>query len=223
MEYDELYRLILNDELGWEHLITYIVREEKMNPLDIDISLIADRFSDIVLRSKSLDFRFSGKFVYTAAILLKMKSDAIVDEILARKAKEEEESRSSYIKAIPSEIVVVPRLPINRRRPISLSELIQAVRTMIAIGRKPKMEFRLKLKEVRIQERMILLLERLNEMLKKADSVSFSSLLTKGDSQEIVYTFLSLLLLATQRKIDLFQEEPFQEITIKKHERPMEE
>ncbi len=215
MDYDELYQLILNDELGWEHLITYIVREEQMNPLDIDIIRITDRFNEIILNSKNIDFRFGGKFIYTAAILLKMKSDFIVDQILQRKNKETNEKGQTYIKSIPTDIVVVPRLPINRRRQISLSELIQAIRTMIAISRKPKMEFRLKLKEVRIQDKMIELLERLAHLFKENDNVTFSMLLIKRDREDIVYTFISLILLATQRKVALLQNEPFGEIYVK--------
>ncbi len=214
MEYEELYQLILDDDLGWEHAITSIIREEKMDPLNIDLVKITDRFIALVASLRNLDFRFGGKFVYTAAILLKLKSDRVMDEILNRKVNEDN-AQSRYIKAIPTEILIQPKLPIIRSKKITLSQLISAIRMAIRYQYKPKINFQLKLKEVKIEDRIQFLINKLIELFKFSESVTFSSLLSKKDRKEIIYTFIPLLFLANQDKIDLIQEEEFQEIYVK--------
>jgi segregation and condensation protein A len=216
MEYEDLYKLILNDELGWEHLITAIVREENMDPLDIDLIKITDKFTSTLFRLKSVDFIFGGKFVYTAAILLKMKSDVVVDEILNRNLeKEDDNEETSYVKAIPSPITVVPKLPIVRERKLTLTELIDAIRTGMRFYAKGKINFDLKLKEVRMEDMITRLLSKLMKLFEDDDTVKFSSLLSKGDRKDVIYTFLPLLFIANQSRVSLLQEEPFAEIYVK--------
>ncbi|MCW1294186.1 MAG: segregation/condensation protein A [Candidatus Parvarchaeota archaeon] len=215
MEYEQIYQLILNDELGWEHLITTIVREENMNPLDIDLTRIVDRFVEYTVKMENIDFRFSGKFVYTAAILLKMKSDALMDKILERDLKRSEGRGSTYIRAVPAEIAVFPRISVSRTKPRTIMELLGVIRELMSMQRKLKVNFKLQPKEIKIEERMLSLMKKLASLFKKEETIAFSSLLQERSRKEVVYTFLPLVLLASQRKVDLFQNEPFSEIYVK--------
>lgn len=216
MDYDQLYGLILDDSLGWEHLISTIIREEGMDPLDIDLVKIADKFSDLVLRLKAIDFRFGGKFVYTAAILLKMKSDKIIEELLNRtKLKRKETEGSSYIRATPFGIAVASKLPLSRSRKITLTELINTIREAMRYTIKHKINFELKLKEIKIEERIISLLEKLSKLFSKRDYVTLSELVPSKERKDFVFTFLPLLFLANMDKIDLDQAEPFEEVYVR--------
>jgi Uncharacterized conserved protein len=215
VEYEQIYALILNDELGWEHLITTIVREEKMDPLDIDLITIVDRFVDYTVKMKTLDFRFSGKFVYTAAILLKMKSDALMDKVLEREMKRSESGKSAYIRAMPADIAIFPKLAVSRTKPRTIMELLGVIREMMSLQRKQKVNFKLQPKEIKIEERMLILMKKLSSLFKRMEAISFSSLLEERSRKEVVYTFLPLVLLASERKVDLIQNEPFSEIFIR--------
>ncbi len=215
MEYDELYRLILDDELGWEHLISSIVKGEGMDPMDIDLMKITDRFLEII-SSNRIDFRFGGRFVHTAAILLKMKSDRLADELLNKNAEEEDEREPSrYIKSVPFDILISPKLPLVRNRRITFTELISAIREAIRVTEKPKVKFDIYIKEIRMEDRINLIVEKLIQMFVGREMVAMSDLLTKKDRKDIVYTFLPLLFLANMEKVDLEQEEPFTEIYVK--------
>ena len=112
MDHEDIYKLILNDELGWEHLITTIIREEEMDPMDIDLVKIADRFAVLISKINQVDFRFGGKFVYTAAILLKMKSDKVIAEMLEFNKKKGHENQQRYIKAVPFDINITSKMPL---------------------------------------------------------------------------------------------------------------
>ncbi len=216
MDHEDIYKLILNDELGWEHLITTIIREEEMDPMDIDLIKIADRFAVLISKINQVDFRFGGKFVYTAAILLKMKSDKVIDEMLELNKKKEHESQQKYIKAVPFDIAVTSKLPLFRSRKITLTELINTIRDAMRYGGKQKISFELKLKEVKIEERIRFLLENLAKLFGKKETVLFSELLSKkNDREEVIYTLLPLLFISNMDKVEISQEQPFQEIYIK--------
>ncbi len=215
MDYDELYRRILDDELGWEHLITSIIREEGMDPMDIDLIKITDKFTTLVSKINVVDFRFGGKFIYTAAILLKMKSDRVVEEMLYRDRQKEGSRKSTYVKSTPFDIVVSSKFPFIRKRKMTISELISTIRDAMRASIKSTINFELKLKEVRIEDRIVFLLERLSKLFSSNDSVPFSQLITKKGRKEFVYTFLPLLFLANMDKIDLEQQNPFEEIYVK--------
>ncbi|MCL4399597.1 segregation/condensation protein A [Candidatus Parvarchaeota archaeon] len=216
MEYEDLYRVILDDELGWEHLITAIIREEGMDPMDIDIIKITDKFASLIIRLNSIDFRFGGKFVYTAAILLKLKSDRIMDDLLERKKKVDAISAGSrYIRAIPVDINITARIPLIRNRKITLSELINTIKEAIRYTNKHPVKFNLKLKEIKIEQRITMILQRLADMFRMQEKISFSQLLSEKTRKEMIYTFLPLLFLSNMDKIELEQEEPFSEIYVK--------
>ena len=216
MDHEDIYKLILNDELGWEHLITTIIREEEMDPMDIDLIKIADRFAALLSRINQIDFRFGGKFVYTAAILLKMKSDTVIGEMLELNRKKEHESQQRYIKAVPFDITVTSKLPIFRSRKITLTELINTIRDAMRYSGKQKINFELKLREVKIEERIRYLIEKLSRLFGLKEVVAFSELIAKkNDRKEVIYTLLPLLFISNMNKVDLLQEQPFQEIYIK--------
>ncbi|MCL5009771.1 MAG: segregation/condensation protein A [Candidatus Parvarchaeota archaeon] len=215
MEYEELYRLILDDELGWEHLISTIVKGEGMDPMDIDLIKVTDKFLEIVSNDR-IDFRFGGRFVHTAAILLKMKSDSLADDILNKNIeKEGGKEQNRYVKSMPFDILVTPKLPLVRNRRITFTELISAIREAIRFSEKPKIKFDLKIKEIRIEDRINLIIDKLIQMFINREVVSFSELLTDKDRKDFVYTLLPLLFLANMHKIDLEQDEPFAEIYVK--------
>ena len=214
MEYKQLYSLVLDDELGWEHLISSIIREENMDPMDIDLIEITDRFVSTLASVKNIDFRFGGKFVYTAAILLKMKSDSVVDDIMNKHAKKADDGNSKYVRAIPYDISVTPKLPLVRNRKITLTELISAIRSAIKSGIKPNINFEIKQREIRLEDVIPLLLQRLLRMFREKESVSFSELLIKKDKKDYIFTFLPLLFLSNDGKVDLKQDAPFEEIYV---------
>ncbi len=214
MEYKQLYSLVLDDELGWEHLISSIIREENMDPMDIDLIEITDRFVSTLASVKNIDFRFGGKFVYTAAILLKMKSDSVVDDIMNKHAKKADDGNSKYVRAIPYDISVTPKLPLVRNRKITLTELISAIRSAIKSGIKPNINFEIKPREIRLEDVIPLLLQRLLRMFREKESVSFSELLIKKDKKDYIFTFLPLLFLSNDGKVDLKQDAPFEEIYV---------
>ncbi|MCW1309082.1 MAG: segregation/condensation protein A, partial [Candidatus Nanoarchaeia archaeon] len=85
---DKILQLILSNELTWEGLIREIVKKENMNPWDIDIVTLSSKYIDVLKELKKIDFKISGKFLLTAAILLRMKSEFLFNEEVPKELKQ---------------------------------------------------------------------------------------------------------------------------------------
>ena len=57
---DKLYDIILSKELTWEGLIRDIVKEENMDPWNINISNLTTRYLDHIKNLKRIDFKLTA-------------------------------------------------------------------------------------------------------------------------------------------------------------------
>src|SRR3989338_4987490 len=82
--HDKIFGIILSktDEITWQNIIYELVKSEQMDPWDIDVSMLAQKYIDMLRSLKEHDFRISGKVLLAAAILLKIKSHKLVGEEL---------------------------------------------------------------------------------------------------------------------------------------------
>jgi len=82
--HNEIYEMLVNkDEITWQTLIYDLVRSDQMNPWDIDISLLAKNYIETVKKLKEANFLISGKVLLAAALLLKIKSERLIEEDFA--------------------------------------------------------------------------------------------------------------------------------------------
>src|SRR3989338_9153432 len=82
--HERIFSIIFSkaDEVTWQSIIFDLVKSEQMDPWDIDISTITQKYIHMLKTLKEHDFRVSGKVLLAAAILLKMKSHKLVGEDL---------------------------------------------------------------------------------------------------------------------------------------------
>ena len=71
--------LMQRDEITWQTLIYDLVKSEEMNPWDININYLAEKYLDSVKILKEHNFFISGKIILAVAILLKLKSEKLMD------------------------------------------------------------------------------------------------------------------------------------------------
>ncbi|MEM5821358.1 MAG: segregation/condensation protein A [Candidatus Aenigmatarchaeota archaeon] len=210
---------------NWEKLIYYIVEFENLNPYDIDLVKLCDKFLEYVNRARELDFRIPAKVLYIAIFLLKLK----VDLLFPQEQEIQEEIR---------EILELPKIDISnlelslptKRLPISqitLEELIDSLRKVLAL--KEKKEYRKKLRkqieerfkdyfeEMDIEKIIQQVYERVENLLKSKEKIFFDEILQSRNFREFYSTFFSILHLELQQKIKTFQEKPFDKIVIEKY------
>ena len=145
---DVVFNLIFKeDELTWQSIIYELVKKEEMNPWDIDISLLSQRFIEMIKTLKEMDFRISGKIILAAAILLRIKSNRLVGEdlnqlnrLIAMSEATEDDLFDALEDEFSGEITkmsfeegddrfkLIPRTPQPRKRKVSVYDLVEALK-----------------------------------------------------------------------------------------------
>lgn len=236
---EQIFDMLFNkDEITWQTIIYELVKTEQMDPWDIDISLLAERFLEKLKALKEMDFRVSGKVLLAAAILLKIKSDKLLtDDIAAfdRLLNATDLDDNEFYEEISNEMKrhgilpegeefrLVPRTPQPRKRKVSVYDLVSALNKALEVKNRRSKRFVPQAPEVKIPAKQTdisvvikSVYSQIVSYVAKQNSarMKFSSLLGSDDKQTKVYTFIPLLHLTNQRKIDLEQEGHFTDFDI---------
>jgi segregation and condensation protein A len=220
-------------EYSWEQVLYKIIAWEGLDPWDLDIIRLSNSFMTHIADARDLDFRLPAKYVLIASVLLRMKSDYLriirqeeMEAALEEPGMEQEvpagetEAQAEMPRLVLNEITVPPkRMP---KRKIVVTELVAALRRTLASQerreRKLRARGKIEIAQDDIAERIESLYGRISEIMSrmKADEVKFSGVVKKWNRVEIIDTFLPLIHLNHQRRIDCRQEELFKEILIRK-------
>ncbi|MEK6826739.1 MAG: segregation/condensation protein A [Nanoarchaeota archaeon] len=233
--HDKIYDMLMNEnEITWQSIIYDLIKSEEMNPWDISISLLTEKYLKRVQELQEHNFFISGKVVLAASILLKIKSIKLVDENLAQfdsllfNTEEDllgddlDNSRHPQ-EEIPKLLIKTPQ---SRKRKINLNDLMEALqkalevenrRTIRKLGERPIREVEIPIKKIDISILMKNLYTKIKEFFKTHPKVTFTELLPSKEKIDKIYTFIPLLHLENQGKIDLCQEKQFSEIEITEH------
>src|SRR3989344_8036893 len=78
---DRLFEMLFQkDDISWQTLIYELVKSEDMDPWDVDISLLANKYIETIKKLQQFDFHISGKMLLAAAILLNIKSTRLLNK-----------------------------------------------------------------------------------------------------------------------------------------------
>jgi len=230
--HERIFQLLYNeDEVTWQSLLHELIKKEQMNPWDINISLLTKHYIETIKKLKELDFRISGKVLLAAAILLKIKSDRLLNEDLSEfdrlltESKEGlaeeldlEEPQRQYDEKHP----LIPRTPQPRKRKVSVFDLVKALEKALEVKQRRVMNS-IPPMDVKIPEKKRDITQVIREVyskiisfftINKQNKLTFSQLVPSQTKEDKIYTFIPLLHLTNQRKVNLEQKEHFGEIEI---------
>lgn len=229
---DKIFEILFDkDDITWKSIIQELIKTEQMNVWDVDISLLTQRYIETIKKLKELDFRVSGKVLLAAALLLKMKSDRLVgedilqfDRMLEPESDEASELFEEPLNLDPNREIdkasLIPRTPQPRKRKVSIYDLMGALEKALEVKKRrvmrdipPMMEIPRKTRD--ITEVIRELYGRIKGFFfQKKDGLKFSSLIPSNERTDKIHTFVPLLHLSNQQKIDLFQQKHFGDIDI---------
>ena len=231
---EQIHDILFNREIGWQELIHDLINTEQLDPWDINIILLTDKFLEKVHEVEEADFFVSGKVLLAAAFLLRIKSEILlskhlksIDEILFGK-KEEKKSTFEKIELDEEIPELILRSPIPRLKRITLQELMDSLDKAITTENRrikkeiinkralietsfslPKKKFSIKNK---IRDVYGNLLKYFQED-EKRKKISFTKFVGTSKEERII-SFSPLLHLDHQKKVWLEQEEHFGEFYI---------
>lgn len=226
--------LFQEDDITWRSLIYELAREGKIDPWDVDISTLTKEYIELVRKLKEHNFRLSGKVILAAAILLKLKSDRLgMDQIMAimhpeqGPSEEELESEQQELEKHFTKASLKPRIPGIRKRKVTAAELITALKQALEVDERRKRRLaeiaaavppapKKPDKKIDIFVKIEAVWNRLKDFINKttAKQVEFTQIVPSKERKDIIWTFVPLLHLANQNKIELKQDAAFGKILV---------
>ena len=237
---DAIFDIVFKqDDVSWKSIIYDLVKSEQMNPWDIDVSLLANKYIKLIKEMQEHDFRMSGKIILAAAILLKIKSKRLVgqdieelDRLIASRNVDEEEfyeelDNYDHVRDFLNEGEddqkpnLIPKTPQPRIRNVSVYDLVSALEQALEVKKRrilnsiPSNPLEIPKNGFNIGRSIKDIYQSILELFKYDKKMTFSNLLPENCSKETkVMTFIPLLHLANLKKIALKQEEHFGDIDI---------
>ncbi|MEA1893755.1 MAG: segregation/condensation protein A [Euryarchaeota archaeon] len=206
-------------------ILVRLAKDNEIDPWNINIIEVADKFLE-QLESHRSDIRYFGRTLHYAAILLRMKADAIIDE------KGDETEAKEELDHFDIEEYPIPEPQIRRRskRPVTLDELISELKKAekveirrVARSKEKKEKPILSVGDIlsvaheeKIEENILKVNAILNEKFKQKDVITLAELLDHNTDK--IITYISLLFMATRKEIWLEQPELFGELYITRGE-----
>ena len=217
-ESKEIDFVSLIEEPEWKTILLGLVRSEKMDPWNIDIIELAEKFLEKINSLQEVDLRIPANAILASAILLRAKA-----RLLKLKSIEDYEEQEKELQKIIEEFIPELRNPRKiREGRISLDELVMAIEKIVEKTKKKQMKFAEKgeltfnipYSEQNIEEKIKEVYNLVKESVDSEGLVLFSALLKEGTSEEMIKIFIPLILLASDEKLNVWQEEFFGEIFI---------
>ena len=236
---EQIYNMLIQrDEITWQSILLDLIKSEQMNPWDIDISLLSQRYLDAVKKMQDANFLISGKILLACALLLKIKSNKLVNEDILNfdsqlfKQEETFEELEQLFNGAPSPDHEKPRLtiktPMPRKRKVTLQDLMSALQKALEIEKRRNVKRELfdsikvevPQKKIDISELISSVYNKIVDYFKtKKERLTFTTLVNSNKKEDKLYTFIPLLHLDNQEKVTISQNEPFGEINIEIYQR----
>jgi segregation and condensation protein A len=224
---ENILKMIIEKE-SWEEVIYQIVSLENLNPWDIDLIKLTDRFLEYLNKMEKLDFRVSGKIVFVAAVLLRLKADYL--SIFEEEETIEEMAKQPQMVDLGIDPNLVKLgLPMKRipRRQITLEELMGALQKAMQVRVRRdlrKHAWRQRIASQIVEEDITKRIERMMNEIEtamkknKENEVNFKQLVEEWNKDQIISHFIPMLHLEQNKKISTQQVEFFKDIIIRKVE-----
>ena len=229
---EQIHGLLFGNKLSWQSIIYDLINTEQLDPWNIDICLLSNKYLEKVRTLEEANFFVSSKVLLAASLLLRIKSEILLnhlpslDEILYGKKEEKNyiQERIEFDDEIPD---LIPRTPLPRGRKVTLQELMAALGNAIKtenrrikrviIDKQRMMETGMVLprKSVDLRSQINSLYGKLkNIFLEKGDErVAFSSFSGESVEDKLAH-FVPLLHLDNQHKVLAEQDNHFEEIWV---------
>ncbi len=213
----------------WKELLIHLVETNKLDPWNINISEIVEKYTETIKNIKMLNLIIPANMVLAASVLLRIKSDTIsiadtsVEEV---SNPDENESDNIYVER-PNLDPLVFRVRSAPSRRITLEELMQALDQSIKkeikreeILKESNITLDFKVDRSDIDKKIDYAYQLIKENSDGYGIALFSNLSRNlGDNSKILLDlFVPLLFLAKYHKVLISQEEFFGDIMIKLNE-----
>lgn len=229
---EQIHGLLFGEQLSWQQIIYDLINSEQLDPWDIDLTILTNRYLEKIRELEEANLFVSSKVLFAAALLLRIKSEIVLyqylpdlDALLHGKKDSEKyvQERIELEEDVPG---LTLRTPLPRHRKVTLQELMAALShavttenrriKKVVVARQQEIETAISLPRAQfnIKDRIRDVFGTLKTFFSKSkDKVAFSAITGKS-KEEKFGTFVPLLYLDSQHKVLLEQEKHLDEIYI---------
>lgn len=236
---DRIFNLLLNeDEVTWQSIIYDLVKVGDIDPWDVDVSQLSAEYLEMLKKLKEMDFRISGKVLLAAAVLLKIKSNRFLGSDMTNfdnMFNQPEETLQDYMEEglLDEQLMklekgeekpsLIPRTPQPRERKVSIFDLVDALQQALEVKKRRVLKD-LPDVEIKAPEKTRDITEVIREVYGKIKVhfvnngkkiLGFNELIPSNSKEDKILTFIPLLHLENQRRVNLVQHQHFSPIFIK--------
>src|SRR5208283_5002778 len=208
---ERIQDLLFSREISWQEIIYDLINTEQLDPWDVDIIVLTNRYLDKLKQLEEEDFFVSSKVLLAAAFLLRIKSELLlskylksIDEILFGR-KEQKQIQTINLNDLDFDDIpdLIPKSPLPRYKKVSLQELIDSLNKAIVTENRrikkeivnnnvlretsislPKRKFNLNTKSKEIYDKLIQYIKE-----NAAEKISFTEL-AGTEKEERIISFL---------------------------------
>lgn len=232
VDQEQIYDLITGKEVSWQAIIYDLINTEQLDPWDINLVVLANKYLEKIKNLEEANFLVSGKVLLAASFLLRLKTEILLekeirslDEILFG-SKEKERKILERIDIDYSDVPkLYPKTPLPRLKKVSLQELMTALNKAISTeNRRIKREvlrtqverqtdFVIPKTKVNIKDKIKSLFHKIVSLVSSKEKVNYKEL--AGERREDkISCFLPVLHLDNQKKIFLEQEKHLDDVWV---------
>lgn len=218
-DYSKMDLVDLIDQPAWKTILLDLVETEKMNPWDIDVIILSEKYLKKISELEGNNLRVPANAILACAILVKTKSKYLKLSSL----EEEEEKVELTQEQKDMMLATIPDLMsgrMSREGRITLDELVMSIEDIIQRTNPKKNSSRV-IPRIEINFDATSIEEKLDDVFEliktKVDSqgiVLFRDLIESSEIDAIVDVFLPVLFLMNSGKLIAYQNEFFGEIFV---------
>ena len=224
------YRVQFDVFEGPLDLLLHLVKKQEVDIYQVNLTRIASEFVAYIDQMRELDLEIAGEFLVMAATLIYIKSRELLPadqkpdtqvgeedeedprfELIRRLELQSLETRMDQVYEHRSTPVVLPDVEPQRREPVSIFDLIQAVSVILKRFNERDDVREIQADPYTVSEKMA----SLRILIQEKGRFRFSELFAEARSRsEVVVTFLAMLELTRLRHLQVIQSEDFGEIEV---------
>ena len=226
--------LKIDDFEGPLDLLLHLIKEKKMDLLNLKLEVIIDEYLDFIEKMEKMNLNIASSYLVMASELIEMKSKLLLPRNDVEVEDEEENSKESLINRLleyqrykeltssfreleeerkeiytrlPSDLSEYKDNTIVSNSTVTLEDLLKAFEKFLERKKLERpLSTKVTKKEISVEEREV----SIRSILKIKKKVDFFSLFEKVTKEYVVVTFLAVLEMAKRNEITLVQQDKFE-------------
>ena len=233
------FNFMINDFEGPLDLLLHLIKENKMDVMDIEIDKITDQYVKFLEEQEKLNLEIASEYLVLASELIEIKSrlllprqelneendemvdprDELINRLLeyqtykdiTKVLQEKEELRSEIYTKAPENVKNYMDEVTEIHADVSLDDLVEALKKyLVRKEEKKPLNTKVTVNEISVSSRR----HDIKRLLKEKKKIKFFELFPIVSKEYVVATFLAILEMAKDNELRITQDDTFSDITV---------